>query len=86
MDELIAADHDADMRGAGGDRAEEHQVAGLQPSAVDVLADAKLLAHLARHRHAVLLVDVANESAAVEAVRIHAAVSVRGAAQGKCGA
>jgi hypothetical protein len=70
MDELIAADHDADMRGAGGNGAEEHQVAWRQPAAIDGPADTKLLAHFTRHRDAMLLIDVLHESAAIKPVRI----------------
>ena len=74
VDELIAADHDADVRGARRDRGKEHQVAWLQPIAIDVLADAELIANLPRHRDTVLLVDVADEAAAIEAGWIAAAV------------
>ena len=86
VDELIAADHDADVRRTRRDRTEKHQVAWLQPIAVDVLADAELIADLPRHRHTVLFVDVADKPAAIEARWIHAAVPVRRASQRERGA
>ena len=86
VDELIAADHDADVRCARRGRRKEHQVAWLQPIAVDVLADAELIANLPRHRDTVLLVDVADKPAAIEAGWIDAAVSIRRASQRERGA
>jgi hypothetical protein len=77
MHELIATDYDSNVRRARRDRRKKHQVAWLQAIAVDTLANSKLIAHLSWHGEAVLLVDVANEPAAVEAGRIDAAVAIR---------
>src|SRR6185436_322247 len=85
--ELVAADHDADVRGAGRDRAEEHEVTGLELIFIHILADPELFADFARHVHAVLLVDVLHETAAIEtADGIDAAVAIRGPAQRQRGA
>ena len=82
---MIAADHDADVRRAGRHRAEEDEIAGLEPVAIDGLADAKLFAHFPRHGDAVLLIYIADEAAAIEAAWIDAAETVRRAAQRQCG-
>jgi hypothetical protein len=74
--ELIAADDDADVRRTRRDRRKKHQVAWLQPIAIDALADPELIADLPRHRDAVLLVDVTHESTAVESRRVDAAIPV----------
>ena len=82
VDELIAADGDAHVRGAGRDRREEHEVARLarRPRSTS-LSRLELLAHFARHLEAVLREDVLHEAAAIESRRVGAAVPVRRAAQ-----
>jgi hypothetical protein len=79
--ELIPANRDADMGCARSHRGEEQQIAGRQPIGVHLLPLAVLLADFARQRQPVLLVDVLNEAAAVEARWIDAAVPVWRAAE-----
>jgi hypothetical protein len=77
VDELIAGDEDADVRGAPRHGVKEHQVAGLQIVERDLFSDFELLVHLARQRHGVLREDPLREAAAIEPVRVAAAVAVR---------
>jgi hypothetical protein len=81
VDELIAADHDPDMRGARRDCREEDEVARLEGDRRNRAAHLELLSHLTRQGHAVLPEDVLNEAAAIEARRIEAAVAIGRAAQ-----
>ena len=80
MDELIAANEDAHVRRAAGDGVEEHEVARFQIVLFDFPAGLELLLDLARQRDAVLREHPLREAAAVEALRIAAAVHVRRAA------
>ncbi len=66
MDELIATDSNADVRRTWRNRREEDEIAWLEPLWIDLLALPKLLADLARQRQPVLLVNVLNETAAIE--------------------
>jgi hypothetical protein len=81
MHEFVAADRDADVRGARRDGSEEHEVARLQLSSVDLPSGAVLIRHRPGHRDAMLAEDVPNEPAAVEPGWIASTVSVGRPAQ-----
>ncbi len=82
MDELIAPDDDADMRGARVGRGEEHQVSRREFSGIDLMACVELLTDIAWQRQTVTREDVLRKSAAIEAIRVGAAVPVAAAAEG----
>lgn len=69
MDELIAADCDSHMTGAGRRRGEEEQITWFERGGGNGLADGVLIANAARDRKAMLTVDELHEAAAVEAAR-----------------
>ena len=80
--ELVPADRDRHVRGPGLGRRKEDDVARRQiPRLPDRFSHPILLADLAREREAMLGEDVLSKPAAVEAVRIDAAVAVRRAPQ-----
>ena len=81
MNELIAADHDCDMRRVAIGGREEHEIAGQQIFRVDLLTLPKLLTHFPRQGDPILTEDVLSEAAAVEPGRVGAAVAIRCAAQ-----
>jgi len=66
VDELIAADGDADVRGATAHGLEEQQVSRLHVARIDRLSRTVLLAHLAREADAVLREHPLHEPAAIE--------------------
>ncbi len=81
MHELVAAHRDSHVRRTGGNRGEEHEIAGHDPARIDLAPNGKLLAHVAGHRQAVLSEHILHEPAAVESLRVCAAVPVRRPAQ-----
>ena len=81
VDEFVVVDDDADVGRTFGDRMKEDQIAGPDVFQIDLLPDPKLLAGFAWQRDAVPGEHVLREAAAVEAVRIRPAVSVRDATQ-----
>ena len=76
MHELIATHHDCDVRNARIGCREKHQVARREIASIDRFALAVLLPHFTRKRDAKLREDVLRKSAAIEAVRIAAAVAI----------
>jgi hypothetical protein len=78
MHESVAAERDGDVRRARRGRREKQEVAGREiRGRIDRRADAELAVYVARERQAVFREDVLREAAAVEAVRIPAAVALR---------
>ena len=87
VDELVAADRDRDVRWRpGAVVVKKIRSPGASSSGFTDLPDSKLIAHLARQRHAVLREDVLREAAAVEPGRVGAAVAIGRAAQRERGA
>src|SRR6478672_13409002 len=76
MDELVAADHDADVRGAAAHRLEEHQIARLHVTKSHLLALPVLLPDFARQQHAMLREHPLHEPAAIEPGRIASTIAV----------
>jgi hypothetical protein len=70
VDELIAADRDADVGGSGRDRGEEDEIAHRKVARLDLLPQSSLLLDVARQRDAVLREDILREAAAVETAGI----------------
>src|SRR2546423_13173875 len=76
MDELIAANRDADVRRTAALRFEEQQVSGLHVTEIDLLTRVVLPAHLARQADAILREDPLHKPAAIEPRRVAAAVAI----------
>jgi hypothetical protein len=66
VDEFVSAKRDADVRRAGRDRREEHEVARFDVLLIDPAARTELLRHGPRHGDPVLPEYVADEPAAIE--------------------
>ncbi len=77
MHELIAPDRDADVARTRRRGAEEQQIAGFPFVRAHPLSDSELIPDLARQRDPESSEHVLSESAAVEALRVGAAVPVR---------
>jgi hypothetical protein len=79
--ELVTSDSNAHVRRTWRDRREEHQVSRLERARVHLPPNPKLVAHVARHLHSMLVIDELDEPAAIEAFRISPAISIRRAAE-----
>src|SRR5215470_12110190 len=76
MDELIAADHDANVGGAAAHGLEKHQIARLNVTKTHLLARPVLLPYFARQQHTMLREHPLHEPAAIEPGRIASAIAV----------
>lgn len=81
VDELVAADGNADMRGSAAHGREEQQISRRHVSQIDLGSSLVLIANVAREADAVLRKHPLHQAAAVEPRRIAAAVPVRNPSQ-----
>jgi hypothetical protein len=82
VDELVAADRDADVRCPAAHRVEEHQIARLEIIGLDLFTFIPLMLHVARQRRAVLREDPLHEAAAIKSVgRLTSTVAIGSAPQ-----
>ena len=66
------------------DRIEEHEITSLKIGRLHVCAGAELLRDRSWHRHAILIEDVPDETAAIKPRGIVAAIFVGGATELQC--
>ena len=84
VDELGAPDRDSDMGRPATGGGKENEISGLDISSIDATAELVLLIDRAGHRDLMLLVDVADEAAAIESTAgFVAAKSIPHASQGQ---